>query len=187
MHQLADLAVAASTSAVAPEPWLQPTQALSRFARPAAALATGSNRSTGEVARYGFVVGSFRFLIGRNVGSEVLDACPIAAVPRMPAWLAGVMNLRGNPVPVFDLAAALDVPADATARRKPVLVLGKGTETAGFLIDALPRAVPQERAIAVPTALPERLAPFVSAAVVGGDAVWLEFDHPGFLRALSGT
>lgn len=187
MSQLAEPVGPAGIRAAAPPHWLPPTQALARFASPAALPASGGARITDEIARYGFVVGSFRFLIGRGVGSEVLDSHPIAPVPRMPPWLAGAMNLRGNPVPVFDLAAALDVPHETKALRKPVLVLGKGAEAAGFLIDALPRAVALGRVISVPTALPDRLAPFVSAAVASGDAVWLEFDHPGFLRALSGT
>ncbi|MFZ2652933.1 MAG: chemotaxis protein CheW [Burkholderiaceae bacterium] len=162
---------------------LPPSEALARHVRPTLVLA-GATRRSDEIARYGFAVGSFAFLIGRGVGSEVLDNVTLAPVPCTPAWLAGVMNLRGHPVPVFDLALTLDVARDAMVARTPVLVLGKGNEAAGFLIDGLPRAVTGARPIALPSALPDRLAPFVSGALHQGDSVWLEFDHAGFLRAL---
>lgn len=40
---------------------------------------------------------------------EVVRALPITAVPRGPSWLLGLVNLRGDIVPVIDSAGALGV------------------------------------------------------------------------------
>jgi hypothetical protein len=68
-----------------------------------------------------------------------------------------------------------------------VLVLDKGDQAAGLLIDGMPRVVPQGKPIEQPTALPARLAPFAPHALATSDGVWLEFDHVGFLTSLAAT
>jgi purine-binding chemotaxis protein CheW len=41
---------------------------------------------------------------------EVIDYVHVTRVPRMPAFLRGVINLRGSVVPVIDLRLILDMP-----------------------------------------------------------------------------
>jgi purine-binding chemotaxis protein CheW len=41
---------------------------------------------------------------------EVIDYTEVTAVPRMPSYLKGVINLRGNVVPVVDLRLKLGMP-----------------------------------------------------------------------------
>jgi len=176
------------SQAVLDEPdLLAPSEALTRFAPPAGALLGPVQLRDDEVARYGFRVSSLGLLIQPGTGSEVVEARGIAALPNAPRWLAGVMNLRGNPVPVFDLCAALDLARNDESQKSMVLVLDKGERAAGLLIDGLPRVVPQGRPIDLPGALPVRLAPFTQQAVATSDAVWLEFDHAGFLSSLAAS
>jgi len=42
---------------------------------------------------------------------EVIDYVHVTRVPRMPAYLRGVINLRGSVVPVIDLRLILDMPS----------------------------------------------------------------------------
>ncbi len=42
---------------------------------------------------------------------EVLDVTTLTKIPRMPDYLAGVINLRSNVVPVVDLGVVLGMPA----------------------------------------------------------------------------
>jgi len=166
---------------------LAPSAALTRFAPPAG-LPLGPVQAPEEhVVRYGFRVSSLGLLIKPGTGSEVVEARAIATLPNAPRWLAGVMNLRGNPVPVFDLIAALDLARNDQSQKSMVLVLDKGDRAAGLLIDGMPRVVPQGKPIDQPAALPARLAPFATNALATGDGVWLEFDHVGFLTSLAAT
>ena len=164
---------------------LAPSAALTRFAPPAGALLEPTRARTEQRVRYGFRVSSLGLLIRLNTGSEVVEARAIAAMPNAPRWLAGVMNLRGNPVPVFDLCAALDLPRNDESQKSMVLVLDKGEQAAGLLIDGMPRVVPPGKPIDQPTSLPARLVPFAPQALAAGDGVWLEFDHVGFLTSLA--
>ena len=166
---------------------LAPSAALTRFAPPAGALLGPKLAREEQRVRYGFRVSSLGLLIKLDTGSEVVEARAIAAMPNAPRWLAGVMNLRGNPVPVFDLAAALALARNDEAQKSMVLVLDKGDAAAGLLIDGMPRVVPHGKLIEPPTALPARLAPFALQALATADGVWLEFDHAGFLTSLAAS
>ena len=164
---------------------LAPSAALTRFVPPMGALLGPVQARKEQTVRYGFRVSSLGFLIRPGTGSEVVEARGIAAMPNSPRWLAGVMNLRGNPVPVFDLCAALELARNDESQKSMVLVLDKGERAAGLLIDGMPRVVPEGTSIDLPTSLPARLAPFAPQALATGDAVWLEFDHVGFLTSLA--
>ncbi len=47
----------------------------------------------------------------------------LTAVPTMPAWVRGVMNLRGRVVPVVDLAMLCGLPSRAATNRTCVVVM----------------------------------------------------------------
>ena len=58
-----------------------------------------------------FTLGEENFALEIAKVREVLDYTSITKVPRMPAFLRGVINLRGNVVPVIDLRLMLGMKA----------------------------------------------------------------------------
>jgi purine-binding chemotaxis protein CheW len=58
-----------------------------------------------------FNLGDEVFALEINKVREVLDYTTITKVPRMPDFLSGVINLRGNVVPVIDLRLKLGMSA----------------------------------------------------------------------------
>ena len=58
-----------------------------------------------------FILENENFALEINKVREVLDYTTITRVPRMPDFLRGVINLRGNVVPVIDLRLKLDMSA----------------------------------------------------------------------------
>ena len=62
---------------------------------------------------------------------EIRQDEPITRVPRVPAWVVGVTNLRGHILSVIDLRAFLGLPADPTHSDKS----GDGTHVADFLVE----------------------------------------------------
>ncbi|QTA88663.1 chemotaxis protein CheW [Desulfonema magnum] len=58
-----------------------------------------------------FRLGEEMFALEINKVREVLDITVITKVPRMPDLLKGVINLRGDAVPVIDLRLSLDMKA----------------------------------------------------------------------------
>jgi twitching motility protein PilI len=113
----------------------------------------------------------------------VLDKPDIWDMPGSSPWLLGLINLRSNLVPVFDLRQFFGLPARETAAQV-VLVFDQGDKAAGLLIDDFPKPLFEMGALPVLPQLPEELQAHVRSAYVKGEGVWLEFDHESFFEDL---
>ena len=69
--------------------------------------------------------------------SEVLRMVAIAPVPDAPAWVPGVINLRGRVVTVVDLRTRLGLPAAAYDLTTPIIVAETGAGHVGLVADAV--------------------------------------------------
>ncbi len=182
------LAGAVPAGAQAGPRWRSPSAALAQFTAPVGSLLAEQAPRSREFARYGFRVGALNLLIARSTDAKLVEARAITAIPHSPPWLLGMKNLAGHPTPVFDLWAALGLPAADPPQAPTVLVLGKGGEALGLLVEGHTTAL--RGLVAAPSAglaAPEGLAPYSSAAWVGNGAVWLEFDHERFFTDLRET
>ena len=81
-----------------------------------------------------------RFTEPRSVASEV-------------AWIRGVIGLRGKIIPIFDLAARLELPGDDSEPGK-IVILETGTDQVGVMVDEVEEVltVEAEQLEPVPTA-----------------------------------
>jgi twitching motility protein PilI len=163
--------------------WLTPGDALNRFAPPEGVSFVTSEKRP-ERVRYGFRIGDLGLLINPDTGSEALPMLPIFSIPNTAPWLTGMINLRGNLVPIFDLAVLFDMPRSAGSQTF-VIVLDKGVNGVGMIIDALPRAlIGMQRMNNVPP-LPRMLEKYVGASYDTDFGMWLEFDHKDFFQSLA--
>lgn len=60
-----------------------------------------------------------------------------AALPDAPAWLQGVLQLRGAIVPIVDLRARLGMPTVPRGAATVLIMLGGAQPTAGLVVDAV--------------------------------------------------
>ena len=62
---------------------------------------------------------------------EVLDVTVLTKIPRMPDYLCGIINLRGNVVPVMDLGLRLGLPQIDHTRHTCIIIveIGCGEES----------------------------------------------------------
>jgi purine-binding chemotaxis protein CheW len=95
-----------------------------------------------------FELGGEQFVIDLMRVEEILRIHPHTVVPGAPVFLEGVVNLRGEIVPVVDvrkrlgLALHTDAVADARAKRRERLVLCKlGRRRVGFVVDAVSKVI----------------------------------------------
>lgn len=88
-----------------------------------------------------FRLGDEEFGVGILQVKEILEYAAPTLVPMVPEFIRGVINLRGNVVPVVDLAAKFSMPRrDVTNRSCVVIVevnLGGGQTTMGIMVDAV--------------------------------------------------
>ena len=163
-----------------------PEEALNRFQLPDTAL-LGLEISSHDYKppRYGFKIGDLGFLISSEVLCEVMKNFRIYPIPKTEAWLHGLVNLRGNLVPVYDLAILLGI-SDVPTKHENLLIVDRGPESAGILIDSLPQSFEVNRMneLSQVPKLPAGLSDCVSGAYSKDDVIWLEFNHYEFFSSL---
>jgi len=70
-----------------------------------------------------FTLGSEVFAIGILAIKEIIEYSTLTTVPMMPAYVRGVINLRGAVVPVLDLAVRFGKPPSPVARKTCIVII----------------------------------------------------------------
>ena len=68
---------------------------------------------------------------------EIRAWTPTTRLPRVPHYVAGVVNLRGTVLPVIDLAARLGWKATEPSPRHAIIVTQMGGQACGLIVDAV--------------------------------------------------
>jgi purine-binding chemotaxis protein CheW len=87
---------------------------------------------------------------------EIIRLCPITLVPRMPAHIKGVINLRGKVIPILDLRAKFGLSSESYGERACIVVIQVGAPPAtvtlmGAIVDAVEEVVQLSEAELEPT------------------------------------
>jgi purine-binding chemotaxis protein CheW len=84
-----------------------------------------------------FRIGEDMFGLPVTAVSEVVRMPEsLGTLPRAPAFIEGIMNLRGQAIPVIDQRRRFDAPADANIRRR-VIIVSLADMQAGFVVDGV--------------------------------------------------
>lgn len=119
-----------------------------------------------EQARYcTFRLGESRFALSVADIQEVLRGCIWTRVPRAPAAVLGLMNLRGQIVTVIDLAQLLQLVERGATPGKFLLVLTAGRSSLAFAVDEVSDVVELDESQLQPP--PATLDPTARAGVRG--------------------
>lgn len=85
-----------------------------------------------------FSLAGEHFGIALDCVREIALLPEITAVPSMPAWLLGVVNLRGEVIPVVSLALAMGMGQTAASGTK-MIVAEIGGRPIGIVVEGVPR------------------------------------------------
>lgn len=91
-----------------------------------------------------FRVGEEEYVVDLRRVREILHAGPITAVPRAPEGIEGVVNVRGNVIPVVDVRKRLAVKPWPGGRAK-LLVVEVAGRVLGLVVDAVVEVVRTRR------------------------------------------
>ena len=86
---------------------------------------------------FGIRIGSKGFLVSTAIYCEVLDNIQVNTLPNVHPWISGLLNLRGNLVPVFDLRIVLEEEATGHKNRR-LFTIDRGDKTVALWIDDFP-------------------------------------------------
>ncbi|MFA9217702.1 MAG: chemotaxis protein CheW [Sphingomonadaceae bacterium] len=133
-----------------------------------------------------FSVGAEEYAIDTTLVQELRDFDHVTRLAGVPAWLLGIINLRGNIMPLIDLRlryGQVDPDYDATT---VVIVLSSGLRHAAMVVDRVADVVQLEpRHIQPAPTLPTTaLAPPLSGIAMLGDRLLAMLDGDALLRQL---
>jgi len=143
--------------------------------------------ATSVLERLAFRVGPFGMLCAMELGREVVPQPESTHLPHLPAWLAGVANVRGMLVPVVDPANVFELEAGAPSRRY-LLIFGAGEDIVGLLVDSLPAPCliePADQRLSGMPPHPAALKDYVLGSYEHEGEVWLDVDMRGFMDMLA--
>lgn len=102
---------------------------------------TRSEISTIEGKYLTFILGQEEYGIGIKKIREIIGLIPITAIPEMPRYIKGVINLRGKVIPVVDLRLRFGMPEIDYTERTCIVVVEMISEdvhaTIGIVVDAV--------------------------------------------------
>jgi len=98
--------------------------------------------SAGEANQYlTFTLGGEMYAVGILNVKEIIEYGNLTEIPMMPAFIRGVINLRGAVVPVIDLAARFGGKASDVQRRTCIVIVEvqqeEGKHDLGVMVDAV--------------------------------------------------
>ncbi|MDO9106784.1 MAG: chemotaxis protein CheW [Methylovulum sp.] len=135
----------------------------------------------------GFRVGDLGFLLPISLHCEVLDQLSVNPIPNVEPWFNGLLNIRGNIVPVIDLHMLLDIPVNTHTKRY-LFAIGRGEKTMALWIDGYPHMLNGlEKPLPSPhslPALPDRLRHHAVDTYVHNGQIWLSLQFDLFFKSL---
>jgi purine-binding chemotaxis protein CheW len=84
-----------------------------------------------------YTVGGEEYGIEISKIHEIIRVTSIAGIPHTPPFVAGVVNLRGEIVPIISMREILGYPHAAPTRNSRIVVVGVSGTTVGLLVDAV--------------------------------------------------
>jgi purine-binding chemotaxis protein CheW len=84
-----------------------------------------------------FIIGKQEFCVDIMSVREIRGWSPATPLPHSPAFVRGVINLRGAVLSIVDLASRLGLPTSEPSARHVIIVAQVGTQVAGLLVDAV--------------------------------------------------
>lgn len=111
---------------------------------------------------------------------EIRAWTPVTPMPRVPHYVAGVVNLRGTVLPVVDLAARLGWgPTEATPRHA-IIVCQVDGQAQGLIVDSVSDIVtmPHDALQSPPTAGQDNVIPFLEGLAAIDEQMVMILDLP---------
>ena len=137
--------------------------------------------------RYGFKIVNLNFILDSSIPTEIITKYTIHPIPKTPGWIRGLINHRGNLVPVFDLYKYFKI--EKPDIDQPLILFDSNEHMVGIFTDAYPIALELESLTPSPyTSLdqfPDLMKNHISDSYNVDDNQWHELDLRKFLHLVT--
>lgn len=140
--------------------------------------------------RYGFRVAGQNILIDKAVICEILPNPYIYPLPNLPGWVQGMLNVRGNLIPVINLGQLLlQGEEEYVTAKKPLLVIDRGENAMAIFLDHLPVSLDFDESNAEESPVDEKASHLIRehtrvAYQIEG-YTWHEIDHEALFKMIT--
>lgn len=164
-----------------------PSQALNRPFELPDGLLPGQSATDAEAERFNahaVRVGNIGLLLPRDRISELIEQPAVCRLPNTSTWFDGIMSVRGNMIPVFDLHQLFDI-APAAARRR-LIVVGENDRAVAFWADDYPRLLSLDDGSVFDGTppLPVLIRDHARRYYLDDDQVWVDWNIETFVTTL---
>ena len=158
---------------------LPPVAALTRFHPDISGLSNRAGERP-EYIRQGVKVGVIGIFLPYLEKVEIIELESVCPIPNTPMWFMGMINNRGNLLPVFDLKLFMEMEVEQSSRW--LMILGSGGKAAGLCIDALPTVIdnPQQGGVEqrdAQASIPDTLRPYLAGTYSHNGALWMDITY----------
>lgn len=84
-----------------------------------------------------FQVGAEEYAVDIKHVQEIIHMQDLTTVPKTPAFLKGVINLRGKIIPIIDLKTRLNLSSQPPTKESRIVVVEHSAKTVGLIVDAM--------------------------------------------------
>lgn len=136
--------------------------------------------------RYGYKVLNMNFLVPEGTVSEVIQNANIFSLPNAPVWIEGLINSRGNIIPVMNIAKLIK--NFSHEKLTSILVLNKtDTKSAiAIMISDLPMSLEINDSKTTTDKYPDALHDYIDAGFSQNNMDWIEFNPQQLFKNLAG-
>ncbi|MBU1044683.1 MAG: chemotaxis protein CheW [Candidatus Omnitrophica bacterium] len=96
-----------------------------------------AKKGGGEIQLVVFKIGEEEFGVEINQVREIVKLVSITRMPKSPAFIEGVVNLRGQIITVIDLSKRLDLPSAGRSESTRIMVVEIGDNIVGMIVDSV--------------------------------------------------
>ena len=97
----------------------------------------GERKMAEEEQLVSFKIENEEFGVGIEEVQEIIRLPEITKVPKAPSFVEGVINLRGNVLPVIDLRKRFDLEATKKTNATRIVVVNVDNKTTGIIVDSV--------------------------------------------------
>ncbi|MDI6871816.1 MAG: chemotaxis protein CheW [Bacillota bacterium] len=94
-----------------------------------------AQEADGELQLVVFALGEEEYGVPVGQVEEIIRMPAITHIPKVAAFVEGVINLRGRVIPIVDLKKLFDLPETARDEKSRIVVVEVGGQTVGMTVD----------------------------------------------------
>jgi purine-binding chemotaxis protein CheW len=130
-----------------------------------------------------FRAGDEEFVVDIMRVQEIIPPLPVTKVPRAPAGIEGVVNLRGSIVPVVDVRKQLGLAEPTVTPRPQLIVCRVGPQLLGLKVDGVSSVLRVDKKVLKPAPMSEGPSPHVIGVCPSGGRLRLMLDVRALLES----